>query len=73
MTLDELPLDTAARVTTLAGSRALRLRLMELGMVPGALVRKVRVAPLGDPVELALRGGRLSLRRHEVRHIEVAE
>ena len=71
MTLDALPLSQSAAVATIGGSRAFRLRLMELGMVPGTVVRKVRVAPLGDPLELEVRGGRLSLRRHEAQAIEV--
>jgi Fe2+ transport system protein FeoA len=40
-------------------------RLQELGLTPGTVVRVVRVAPLGDPIEIALRGYRLCLRRAE--------
>lgn len=51
---------------------AITRRLMELGLVPGTPVEMVRTAPLGDPIELAARGVRLSVRRSEARHIHVA-
>lgn len=71
MTLDELGVDETATIHNVDGARAFRLRLLELGLVPGTAVRKVRVAPLGDPIEVAVRGGRLSVRRAEARAIEV--
>ncbi len=46
-------------------------RLMELGVLPGTAVEVIRRAPLGDPMEIALRGVRLSLRKSEARHIDV--
>ena len=73
MTLDQLPVSTSANVAKIGGSRALRLRLMEMGMVPGAQILKVRVAPLGDPIELLIRGGHLSVRRLEAEAIEVSQ
>lgn len=51
-----------ARVT---GERGFRRRLMELGLVPGAKVMVTNVAPLGDPIEIEVRKGRLSIRRVE--------
>jgi len=44
---------------------------MELGLVPGTSVCISKVAPLGDPIELMVRGGRLSLRRHEAEILQV--
>jgi Fe2+ transport system protein FeoA len=73
MTLDDLPVSESATVTAIGGSRALRLRLMEMGLVRGTQVDKLRVAPLGDPVELRVRSGRLSVRRHEARAIKVTQ
>ncbi len=69
-------------LTTLAAGQAgvvadlvlpadVRARLLELGLTPGTLVQLVRYAPLGDPVEIRLRGSNLSLRRHEAEHIHV--
>jgi ferrous iron transport protein A len=47
-------------------------RLMELGLVPGTEIEMVRTAPLGDPLEVSVRGLHLSLRRSEAGHIHVA-
>lgn len=49
----------------------MRRRLLELGLTPGCVIRIVNVSPLGDPLELALRGGKLSLRKKEALSIEV--
>ena len=46
-------------------------RLRELGLVPGTRIRVVRRAPLGDPIEVSVRGSRLAMRRSEARHIHV--
>ncbi len=46
-------------------------RLRELGLVPGTKIRLVRRAPLGDPLEIAVRGSRLAIRRSEARHIQI--
>ncbi|MDY0000562.1 MAG: ferrous iron transport protein B [Polyangia bacterium] len=71
-----VPLDTAspgqtARVEHVGGDPQFRRRLLELGLVPGALVRIVRVAPLGDPVEVELRGASFTLRKSEAALVEV--
>lgn len=54
--LASLPLHRDARVLAVAGPRTFRRRLQELGLVPGTAVRVVNVAPLGDPLELEVRG-----------------
>ena len=51
---------------------AYRRQLMSMGVLPGARLRVMRVAPLGDPMELSLRGYRLTLRRAEAAQIEVS-
>jgi Fe2+ transport system protein FeoA len=48
-----------------------RRRLLELGLTPGTVISVVGVSPLGDPLELSLRGGRLSVRKKEALGIEV--
>lgn len=53
------------------GERGFRRRLMELGLVPGAQVTITNVAPLGDPIEIEVRRGRLSIRRVEAASILV--
>ncbi|MFT5682619.1 MAG: ferrous iron transport protein A [Myxococcota bacterium] len=71
MTLADLPLKTPATVRQVGGPRSFRRRLMELGLVPGTAITVVNVAPLGDPLELSVRGCRLSIRSHEAALIEV--
>jgi ferrous iron transport protein A len=60
-----------ARVKKLAGEQRLKRRLMDMGITPGIEVGVVKVAPLGDPVELTVRGYELSIRKDEAAHIEV--
>lgn len=69
--LDTLPSGVAARVTNVQGSSAIARRLMEMGIVPGAPIRVVRTAPLGDPIQVCLRSYHLALRRVEARAITV--
>lgn len=65
MTLADVTLHTRVRLLRVGGERAFRRRLMELGLVPGTRVAVVNVAPLGDPLELSVRGCKLSIRRSE--------
>lgn len=60
-----------ALVCVVGGKGSVRVRLMELGIVPGTEVQLVRRAPLGDPMQISLRGYQLSLRRGEADLIEV--
>lgn len=70
--LDRLRTGTAAHVADVAGADATAIRLLEMGLTPGALVRVVGRAPLGDPLELEVRGYRLSLRRAEAARVAIA-
>lgn len=55
--------------TIAASSPALRRRLLEMGLTRGTLLELIRVAPMGDPIEISVRGYRLSLRREEAASI----
>jgi ferrous iron transport protein A len=63
--LSQLLPGQSARVLRLTGEAAARQRLQELGLVRGTSVQFVRAAPLGDPIEIRVRGYSLSLRRQE--------
>jgi len=65
LTLNDLRPAQCGRICEVKGAGALRRRLLDMGVVPGAEIEVVRIAPLGDPVEYRLRGYRLSLRRSE--------
>jgi ferrous iron transport protein A len=70
--LDDLAPGESGVIVRLGGDVAIARRLMELGLVPGTSVEVVRRAPLGDPVELRLRQGHLSIRRSEALNIHVS-
>jgi len=73
LSLQEVAIGASARVRDVAGSDATSLRLLEMGLTPGVNVRVVGTAPLGDPLELELRGYRLSIRRNEASRVAVTE
>jgi len=70
--LADLPLGQAAEIVSIDCDRPISRRLMEMGLLPGTEVRVVRVAPLGDPIELRVRDYALSVRRAEAARIAVA-
>lgn len=69
--LSDFPPDSHVRIRDLGNAPALQHRLMEMGLLPGTPVRVVRMAPLGDPIDLEVRGYHLSLRKSEAGLIEV--
>jgi ferrous iron transport protein A len=69
--LSELELAQAADIEHVGGERSFRRRLMELGLVPGTRVELKAVAPLGDPLELLVRGASLSIRRADAALVRV--
>ncbi len=72
-TLDELPVGAGGTVVEVRCERAIARRLMEMGLLPGTRVAVVRVAPLGDPIQLRLRSYSLSIRRHEAAGIVLSD
>ncbi len=71
MTLDKLPLGQDAVITAVGGEGALRCRLLDMGLIPKTTVRVEKVAPLGDPIEITVRGYELSIRKADADMIEV--
>ena len=69
--LADLPVGCRGRVNAILGSDELSVRLLEMGLTPGVEVAVVGTAPLGDPLELELRGYRLSVRRTEAARVEL--
>jgi len=72
-TLRNLPPGQLATVVKINGTGALRRRIMEMGIVPGSVINVVRYAPLGDPLEIKLKGCFISLRKEEAELVEVEE
>jgi ferrous iron transport protein A len=71
VSLDRLRAGVTARVLAVKGEGAIARRLMEMGVIPGAPVRVVKAAPLGDPLEVRVRNYHLALRRSEAQTISV--
>ena len=72
-TLKEIPCGTTVTVKKLNGEGAVKRRIMDMGLTRGISVLVRRVAPLGDPIELKVRGYELSIRKTEAAAIEVEE
>lgn len=73
MTLDELRIGGSAVIKTVNGEGALRLRLLDMGLIPRTRVSMIKIAPMGDPMEIMVRGYELTLRREDAAKIEVEE
>jgi ferrous iron transport protein A len=71
VTLDQLPVGHAGVILRVGGEPGFRRRLLELGLLPGTELRVLRVAPLGDPLELWCRGAHLSIRQREAQRLEI--
>lgn len=72
MTLKDIRCGNSATVIKLGGEGALRRRIMDMGITKGTLLTVVKVAPLGDPIEISVRGYSLSLRKEDAALIEVS-
>ena len=71
MTLNELPIGKSARVDTVGGTGALRQHFLDMGLIPGAEVTLIKLAPMGDPMELRIHGYELTLRLDDAAQITV--
>ena len=70
-TLDTVKPGETVTVKRLNGEGATKRRIMDMGLTKGTQVYVRKVAPLGDPVEVTIRGYELSLRRSEAEHVEI--
>ena len=73
MTLNELPIGKEAIITKVGGEGALRCRLLDMGLIPKTKIMITKVAPMGDPIELRLRGYTLTIRVEDAQNIEIKE
>ncbi len=71
-TLANVPFGQTVHIVSVGGERGFRRRLMELGFLPGTSVVVRAVAPMGDPLDVSVRGCRFSLRRAEADYVEVS-
>ncbi|MDD3570414.1 MAG: ferrous iron transport protein A [Lachnospiraceae bacterium] len=73
MTLDKLAIGEKRKILAVNGQGALRRRLLDMGLTPYTEVMIRKVAPMGDPIELHLRGYELTIRLDDAKNIEVED
>ena len=73
MTLKELQPGHSGKVITVGGEKALRRRLLDMGITPRTVITMINAAPMGDPVKLLLRGYVLTLRLDDAQKITIEE
>ena len=71
MTLNEVKTGDTVKVVKINGTGAIKKRIMDMGITKGVQIYVRKVAPLGDPVEVSVRGYELSLRKEDAKIIEV--
>ena len=69
--LKEVPVGNKAKVVRIHGEGAVKRRIMDMGITKGVEIYVRKVAPLGDPIEITVRGDELSLRKADAESIEV--
>lgn len=73
MTLDQIAVGTEVKIIAVGGEGQLRVRLLDMGLIPQTKVRVQKVAPMGDPIEIHLRGYELTIRKEDAARIEVVQ
>ena len=73
MTIDDLKIGQQGVIKTVGGEGMLRLRFLDMGLIPGTNVKLQKVAPMGDPIQIQVRGYELTIRREDARQIELQE
>ena len=71
MTINDLRIGQRGAITAVGGEGALRLRLLDMGLIPGTTVSLQKVAPMGDPIQIRVRGYELTIRREDAGMIEI--
>lgn len=71
MTLNDLKIGQSGIITAVGGEGALRLRLLDMGLIPKTRVQVQKVAPMGDPIQIQIRGYELTIRREDAQRIEI--
>ena len=73
MTLNELAVGGSAVISAVGGEGTLRCRLLDMGLTPRTKVTLQKVAPMGDPMQITIRGYELTLRRDDAKLIDIME
>jgi len=73
MTLENSEIGKYMKIKSIGGTGALRRRLLDMGLTPKTVIKVVKIAPMGDPLVLSLRGYELTLRKEDARQILLEE
>ncbi len=73
MTINDLQIGQQGMITAVGGEGALRLRFLDMGLIPGTTVLLQKVAPMGDPIQIQVRGYELTIRREDAQMIGLQE
>lgn len=71
MTIDDLKIGEDGVITQVGGEGALRLRFLDMGLIPGTKVLLQKIAPMGDPIQIQIRGYELTIRREDAKKIAI--
>ena len=71
MTLKDLAIEESARITKTGGNGELRQHFLDMGVIPGTLITKIKLAPMGDPIEFDVNGYELTMRLDDAGKLEV--
>ena len=73
MTMGDLKIGQSGIISAVGGEGTLRLRLLDMGLIPGTKVQLQKIAPMGDPIQIQVRGYELTIRRDDARKITLKE
>lgn len=73
MTMNDLQIGQSGTIDRVGGEGPLRLRFLDMGLIPGTKITLQKVAPMGDPIQIHLRGYELTLRREDAEKITLRE
>lgn len=73
MTIDDLKVGQSGTIAQVGGEGAPRLRFLDMGLIPGTKVTLRKVAPMGDPIQIQVRGYELTIRREDAARITLKE
>lgn len=73
MTINDLKIGDSGTIAAVGGDGPLRLRFLDMGLIPGTKVTLQKIAPMGDPIQIRLRGYELTIRREDAKQITLQE
>lgn len=73
MTINDLKIGQSGIISAVGGEGPLRLRFLDMGLIPGTRVQLTKIAPMGDPIQIQLRGYEMSIRREDAMKLTLEE